>query len=90
MRLLILRFRHHGPGTGQSREGGGGRYGPGGVLGGAARRAAPTSLKEPARLRHQPGACALIRFGLPGYSVAMGFSRRGCLGCTRLGSDVGG
>ena len=27
---------------------------------GPARRAPPTSLKEPARLRHQPGACALI------------------------------
>ena len=27
---------------------------------GPARRAPPTSLKEPARLRHQPGACALF------------------------------
>jgi hypothetical protein len=54
MHLLILRFRHHGPGT-PIKRGRGGRYGPGGVWGGR-----PTSLKEPARLRHQPGACPLF------------------------------
>ena len=31
-----------------------------GGFGGAGPEGPPTSLKEPARLRHQPGACALI------------------------------
>ena len=58
MHLLILRFasrtRH------PIKRGRGEEMGLGGCLGGPARRAPPTSLKEPARLRHQPGACALI------------------------------
>ena len=41
-----------------------------GGLGGPARRAPPTSLKEPARLRHQPGACALIHTALPDFACA--------------------
>ena len=40
---------------------------------GPARRAPPTSLKEPARLRHQPGACALIH--LIFISVLEGLTR---------------
>ena len=35
-----------------------------GGFGGPARRAPPTSLKEPARLRHQPGARALIHLSI--------------------------
>ena len=36
-----------------------------GGFGGAGPEGPPTSLKEPARLRHQPGACALIHLIYP-------------------------
>ena len=41
-----------------------------GGFGGPARRAPPTSLKEPARLRHQPGACALFILSYLSYLLS--------------------
>ena len=55
MRLLILRFRHHGPGTGQSREGGGGDMGLGGFGGGGPE--GPPNVTEGAGQAPPPTGC---------------------------------